>query len=245
MRYVRSFDLAALEPGATGPLLIRPDEGVGVSMRLHRGGTGDHRSSDSPNERFALVLSGQVALVAGSGAEPASAGSVIFIPAGAGTSLNGSDSAYWLEIESSAPVEKEVPPTRARVIKVDESRFEGSGFAYQSLADRSTGCRSLRLNMLQVQPGAGSPDFHIHAFAQLYVILDGEMTIDIGRARMRAPRHSIVCLPPGVVHRNFNASDAVERHISLLVPEPEKGEIFDYAVEIREHEAQMLASVPR
>jgi len=159
--------------------------------------------------------------------------------------LNGNGSTYWLEIEVSAMLENEVPPRPAHVIRVDESRFEGMGFAYQSLADRSTGCRSLRLNLLQVQPGAGSPDFHIHAFAQLYVILDGEMTIDVGRARLRAPRHSIVCLPPGVVHRNFNASNAVERHISLLVPEPQQGEIFDYAVDIHEHEATMLAGIPR
>lgn len=66
------------------------------------------------------------------------------------------------------------------------------------------------------------------------------MTIDVGKKRQVAGAHTLVFFPAGVVHRNFNASDMVERHITLLVPEPGEGEIFDYAVIIHEHEAKLL-----
>lgn len=51
-------------------------------------------------------------------------------------------------------------------------------------------------------------------------------------------------LPEGVVHRNFNAGEAVERHAALLVPEPPSDAIFDYAVTVHDREAEMMTGLP-
>jgi mannose-6-phosphate isomerase-like protein (cupin superfamily) len=240
MRYVRPFDPSSLSPGTTSDWIVSPAEEMGVSMRLKRGGDLAPLRTEAGVERFALVLLGEAVLEQVTGRLPAARGSLAFIPAGQPGAVSGNADAVWVEIEASAAPGHALPA----VASLDPARFEGAGFAYQRLADRSTGVRSMRVNTLQVQAGAGSPDFHIHTFAQLYVVLDGEMTLDVGRARLRAGPNSIVCLPPGVVHRNFNASDTVERHVSLLVPEPIEGAIFDYAVRIEEREAQLLTRLP-
>lgn len=249
MRFIRPFDPRMSAGGTAGPWLVDPAEGFGVSIRLRTGERQleEMRVAAATTDRFALVLGGELQLSTLEWTEGASApeGAIVFIPAGAAGSLRASAGSVWLEINGSVPQNPAGSADRARVIRVDPSRFEGRGFLYQSVADRSTGSRSMRVNWLQVDPGAGSPDFHIHAFAQLYVILEGEMTVDIGRTRHRATRHSLVCLPPGVVHRNFNGSASLERHISLLVPEPTKGEILDYAVEIHEHEAELMKAAPK
>jgi quercetin dioxygenase-like cupin family protein len=197
------------------------------------------------SEHYALVLRGELRLLARDGDARLRSGELIFVPGGAVGSVAADEGTVWLEIEAPTPSGETGGERSARAIHVDDNRFAGSGFAYQSLVDRNGGARALRMNLMQVQPGAGSPDFHIHAFAQIYAILSGEMTVDVGRRRYTAPANSIVFLPPGVVHRNYNASDTVERHISLLVPEPVKGEIFDYAVTIHEREAELLKELPQ
>jgi quercetin dioxygenase-like cupin family protein len=243
VRYVRPFDLKPSQPGTERAPLIDAEEGFGVSIRLARGGTADESPRGS-GERFSLILAGEGTLHTHNASIQAPKGSVVFSPPGATGVLRGPEDTYWLNVEATS-AHSSVTAGDARVIKIDASRFEGAGFAHQSLIDRSMGCESLRLNVLQVQPGSGSPDFHIHAFAQIYVIVEGQMTLDIGQARHTACGHSIVCLPPGVVHRNFNASGAVEKHYSLLIPEPQAGQVFDYAVDIHPHEAQLLTAIPR
>lgn len=245
MHYIRTFDVSGLEPGRSGDWLLGPSDGAGVTVRLRRGGGDSTPTASAGAERYALVIQGAAQLVTRERRDPAGAGELMFIPAGVPAAVTGDATAVWAEIEAPLPLAPQAAnAAEARVIPVDHSRFQGQGFAYQSLVDRDQGAQTLRMNVLQVQPGAGSPDYHIHAFAQIYLIQDGEMTIDIGRARLVAPRHSLVYLPPGVVHRNFNASGSLERHVSLLVPEPREGEIFDFAVTIHDKEAEMLAEIP-
>lgn len=245
MKIVRPFDASTLGAGEAGEWLLRPDEDEGVAVRLRRGGGAPAPLEGFPLERFAIVLEGEVVLATSGASETAGPGEILFIPAGSEASIEGSSDAIWADIEAPvAPMDRGMNDCRPAIIRIDKSRFSGGGFAYQSLVDRSVGARALRINLMQVQPGAGSPDWHIHAFAQMYIILDGEMTLDVGRRRLKAPKNSLVVLPAGVVHRNFNAAAEEERHISLLVPEPAEGQIFDYAVTIHETEAELLTAVP-
>jgi mannose-6-phosphate isomerase-like protein (cupin superfamily) len=242
MRYIRSFDPASVSSGECQTLL-GADEGLGCDIVLRRG-AGAQDISINAQERFALILAGEAMLTFGEESKAAVSGDMMFIPAGVGGAFSGNADCTWVEIH--APLESGVssPTDQAGVIKIDHSKFEGDGFAYQAMIDRASGSGTMRINVLQVQPGSGSPDFHIHAFAQIYVIQEGEMTIDVGRRRVTAPANSLVVLPEGLVHRNFNASGAVERHVSLLVPEPKEGAVFDYAVTIHEEEAALLTSIP-
>jgi len=242
MRYVRPFHRDVLAPGGAD-WLLSPAEDVGCSIQLRRGGL-DAVAQESRDERFALVLSGEVKLVTPEQETAATKGDLIFIPLGRTAVIAGGSEAFWIEVAAPVPAETEAAEGEARVTKVDQSRFEGQGFAYQSLVDRSVGATTMRINVLQVQPGSGSPDYHIHVFAQIYVIQEGEMTIDVGRRRFKAGQDTIVVLPAGVVHRNFTAAAATERHMSLLVPEPRAGEIFDFAVTIHDKEAELIGQVP-
>jgi mannose-6-phosphate isomerase-like protein (cupin superfamily) len=242
MRYVRPFHRDVLAPGGAD-WLLSPAEDVGCSIQLRRGGL-DAVAQESRDERFALVLSGEVKLMTPEQETAAAQGDIIFIPVRKNAAITGGSEAFWIEVAAPAAAETGAGKGEARVMKVDQSRFEGQGFAYQSLVDRSVGATTMRINVLQVQPGSGSPDYHIHAFAQIYVIQEGEMTIDVGRQRFQAGQDTLVLLPAGVVHRNFNAAAATERHMSLLVPEPRAGEIFDFAVTIHDKEAELIGQVP-
>jgi mannose-6-phosphate isomerase-like protein (cupin superfamily) len=170
-------------------------------------------------------------------------GATLFVPAGVQAEIAGAPEAYVLEMVARRP--QVVDGRAATITLTDEDRFEGDGFAYQTLADRAGGSTGMRLNLLRVAPGSGSPDFHIHAFDQVYFILEGEMHIDIGRRTFRAGAGSLVYIPAGTVHRNYNAGPEIERHISLLVPEPGDGMVFDYAVTIHEYEAEIMTALPR
>ena len=245
MKYLRPYDLNALAPGADGEWLLAPGDGAGVSVRLRRGGAKATQTIFQDKERFALVLRGAARVEYGGQVTTAATDDLAFIPAGIAGAFAGEQDAVWAEIDAPLPdgiafVGDGIP----KVVRVDQSKFEGTGFAYQSMIDRKQGSRTARINVLQVQPGAGSPDWHIHAFAQLYLIQEGEMTVDIGRGRYRAGKDTLVFLPPGLAHRNFNASGRIERHVSLLVPEPKEGEVFDYAVTIHEREAELIVQLP-
>jgi quercetin dioxygenase-like cupin family protein len=242
MRHIRSFDTSAVAPDGT-QLLIEDSEGLGCTVALRRGGT-PQPTSKSTQERLALILEGEAVLTLDGENKSAVTGDMLFIPANCSGAISGDGNSVWIETHASLDDGKTSTIDQGQVIKIDHSKFEGDGFAYQSMIDRNSGSGTMRINVLQVQPGAGSPDFHIHAFAQIYVIQEGEMTVDIGRQRMVAKANSLVVLPQGVVHRNFNASDGIERHVSLLVPEPLEGAVFDFAVTIHECEAELLTSIP-
>lgn len=117
---------------------------------------------------------------------------------------------------------------------LDPSKFKDTGFTHQPLIDRGAGAKTMRMNSMQVQPGAGSPDCHIHAFTQIYLIQDGEMTIEIGRSRVKAGRTPLCSSPPAL--SIATSSTSIERHVSLLVPEPSQSGTFDYAITIHDRE---------
>ena len=235
MRHLIDLDA----PGAAGAGLLGP--GATCQIRDVRGpGAGPYANPSS--ERLYFVLSGAPVLEPGGvvlGIED-----LVHAPPGAQARLSGKPADRWLEVVVPVPEDQAGAAAEAQVVRVDRARFEGGGFAHQSLVDRSSGSRAVRINMIEVAPGAGSPDFHIHAFDQLYLILQGRMQVEIGVTRMSAGPMTLVYLPAGVVHRNYNVGPGLERHISLLVPEPAAGAVFDYAVEIHPREAEMMQAVP-
>lgn len=245
MRFLRSFEL----DGPAGPAkdwLISPDEEVGCSMRLMRGGDAIKDAESSPRERVAVVFAGKVTLTSNDGDTDAGTGDSIFIPANMPAAVNGEAGSAWVEIETDDIADGAAYPDDMRPIVKNSSdragfiNYENSGFWVNAVFDRNMGTKNVRLNALEVEDKVGSPDWHIHAFTQFYLIQDGEMTVDIGRAKFQAGPNTLVMLPAGVVHRNYNVSGGMEKHVALLVPEPPKDAIFDYAVTIHEREAEML-----
>ncbi len=69
-------------------------------------------------------------------------------------------------------------------------------------------------------PGSGGPPTHVHRFEQVYVMVEGETTIPYGQDSPKIRKNDIAIIPPGVVHTNVNQSTGIERHLTLLLPEP-------------------------
>ena len=107
------------------------------------------------------------------------------------------------------------------------------GFTTTPLAGRGSGCGSLSLRVNEIEPGHEPLPWHIHDFDQFYFILDGQMQVEVASERFVASPLDLVALPAGVPHRNWNAGPGVERHLAMLVPEPEAGSPADLEVEFR------------
>ncbi len=196
-------------------------------------------------DRTLIVLGGALRVTTGGVGHDVEAHALAFLPAGTPHRLAPQGAACTL-LEIRGPQDEGSPPLCEAdpVRRLRPENFTKSGFAYQSLIDREGGSRHLRVNIVDVQPGSGSPDYHIHDFDQFYFILSGEMQVEIGHRRQVAAAGSFVHLPAGLVHRNYNAGPGVERHLTLIIPEPQTGAIFDYACTIHQHEAEIMEQAP-
>jgi len=236
---VRPVDFAAFKPtafhsqfiadrttGIDSAMLIctrvPPGTGTGIGLHVHVA------------DQFYYILRGRMYLQIGASEYTAERGSLVFIPAGAPhwnwnagdedevhaelivpAPPSGHPAAYAVQVPglTSAPAED---PFYVRPL--DESRFEPDRFSAIALADRTTGSRSCRINVVQVPPGKGTP-LHLHTFDQFYFILSGAMQLQIGLDKYTAGPNTYVLLPAGVPHRNWNDGPDMERHLALLVPE--------------------------
>jgi mannose-6-phosphate isomerase-like protein (cupin superfamily) len=62
---------------------------------------------------------------------------------------------------------------------------------------------------IRTPPGKGSwRGMHTHEFDQLYYILEGTLTMQIGEEVFDAPTGSLVVIPAGTVHENSNRTHA-------------------------------------
>lgn len=254
MRHIirAAFDRASDDAWLTGP----PGSGDNVAARALRiaqtDAAGDMQAARV--DRSLYLLAGQATATIGDRTFEIEADTLVFLPAGTPHRIvaRGRAPADFLDMFAPAPplplleaaLPRPVDGADALVRPLDAAAFTSGGFAYQALLSRATGSQHLRLNMVEVQPGAGSPDFHIHAFDQFYMIIDGEMTVEVGRERFVAGPGSFVLLPAGLVHRNYNRGPGRERHLTLIAAEPAEGAIFDYAVTIHEREAEFIATIP-
>lgn len=189
-RALRFLDVVLDDPrgalqGAPGShcWLIEPDEGLGCSVRLARGGGGAETAAVL-RERVAIVPQGKVVLTTEAGDHAGSASDLLFLPAGTAGAFEGPEGAAWIEVEALEPAGGEAGPSEhgPRAVPIDPHAFIGAGFGYQAQLGRARGARSIRANAVQVSPGSGSPDWHIHPFAQFYLIREGEMTVEVGRS---------------------------------------------------------------
>ena len=92
-------------------------------------------------------------------------------------------------------------------------------------------------------PGSGGPKPHVHRFEQAYFMVEGETTVMEGLDNYVAKKNDLVINGIGVVHTNANHSTGIERHITLLLPEPEK-EPFDIEFEMKGPAASSSAPAP-
>jgi quercetin dioxygenase-like cupin family protein len=106
------------------------------------------------------------------------------------------------------------------VRKFDPDTLDRSQFDSQVLADLET-CLVVACRAPAGQPG---PARHVHGSDQVYYVLDGEMRLELDNSTHVAGRDSLVFIPAGTPHHNWNAGDEPELHLDILVPPPARGQ---------------------
>jgi mannose-6-phosphate isomerase-like protein (cupin superfamily) len=122
---------------------------------------------------------------------------------------------------------------------LDEGKFDPERFSQVILADRSSRCNNVSFGVFRVPPGGSSPQLHVHRVDQVYFVISGTMSLQIGFEEYTAGPNSLVILPAGMPHRNWNAGTEPEYHINLRVPEPDPASgPWDLPVHIGSEEAR-------
>lgn len=191
-----------------------------------------------PVDQLYYVVDGEMQLVLGSERFVAGAGTLVYIPAGTPHHNwnEGDVDEFHFEVlaPTPAPGQEVMVPTEStdaggRPYLVKALRDDGDeptlpGFSIQRLLRRADGSEHMSLYVGTVEAGGAGPGTHIHAFDQFYYVLDGTMSVEVGLDRYTATRHTLVVLPAGVPHRQWNDGPGPERHLTLIAPEPAPGE---------------------
>ena len=93
-------------------------------------------------------------------------------------------------------------------------------------ASTMTGAK-IQFRMDSCRPGVCGPPTHVHKFQQVYFETEGQTLVEYGLMTYHLPKYSLVVIQPGVVHTNRNDSTAVERHVTLLMPQLTDGSPAD------------------
>jgi len=178
------------------------------------------------------------------------ADSLVFVPAGlAHCNWNdgpGTESHFEMIVPAPSPMAQvdlvvdspeDVPAEHradrpAYVRKVDRTVLTEAlpGMWVQSLADRESGSESTLMYYVEVGPGDAGPDTHIHEFDQYYLVLQGQLTVEVALQTHVVDAGSLVVLPAGVPHRQYNNGYTTEKHLAIISPQPEPGQPVDRKV---------------
>lgn len=113
--------------------------------------------------------------------------------------------------------------------KVDVAAFSPigpGGRLRQILLDPGSGGQEGTILYMQDPPGSNATGdgHHIHSFEQIFYILSGVMDLEIRDQQHQARPGTLVVLPPGTPHRNWNGSSEPLVLLSMWVPSPKQGE---------------------
>jgi len=99
----------------------------------------------------------------------------------------------------------------------------------QVLLDRASGAEHCTAAYIRTPAGGGSPEgMHVHDFEQVFYVLDGTMTVQIGDDRQEVSSGSLIVFPAGQPHRNWNATDTPTIHLAFAAPAPKVGDKGTY-----------------
>ena len=116
---------------------------------------------------------------------------------------------------------------------VDFATIEATASRFtQSLLDRDSGATTCSINCIKTPIGDGSPaGLHTHPFDQVFYILEGTMSLEIGGEQHEAGPGSLIVFPAGIPHRNWNADAEPTLHLAFNTPLPDPAVPFATPVE--------------
>src|SRR3954452_19793577 len=99
---------------------------------------------------------------------------------------------------------------------VDFGAYRRDGYEWQHLYNGEV-CRVIASH---VPAGTAAPPHHVHPVDQLYYVVYGEMQVVLGEERFVAGPDTLVYIPAGTPHHNWNEGDVDELHFEVLAPAP-------------------------
>jgi mannose-6-phosphate isomerase-like protein (cupin superfamily) len=247
---IRTPDVSPLSQGASSEILGGPANGSEnaylLYTRMAPGARGPALFT-LPVEHYYVVLSGRMTVQIGTDTFTAEPMTGVVIPAGVPHSAWNADAQPEAHLEAIAPAPSRdllamVKPAQPRKvdnaaqyirrIAVPAAKDLKPGLNGQVFTNRAMGsANTVRLD--STMPGSGGPATHVHRFEQVYFFVEGSTTIVYGADKRNASKNDIVLLAPAVVHTNVNESGAPERHLTLLLPQPEDGAPADIEFEMK------------
>jgi mannose-6-phosphate isomerase-like protein (cupin superfamily) len=247
---IRAADVSPLSQGASSEILGGPTNGSENAYLLYtRMAPGAHGPAlfTLPVEHYYVVLSGRMTVQIGTDTFTAEPMTGVVIPADVPHSVWNADAQAEAHLEAIAPATLRdllamVKPAQPRKIEnaaqyirriaVPAAKDLKPGLNGQVFTNRAMGsANTVRLD--STMPGSGGPATHVHRFQQVYFFVEGSTTIVYGADKRKASKNDIVILAPAVVHTNVNESGAPERHLTLLLPQPEDGAPADIEFEMK------------
>ena len=245
----RPVDLSPLGKDVSSEIVAGPANGLDSAFLIYTrmpAGTRGPAMYTLPVDHTYLVLSGQLNVQLGTDKFVAGPDTLVLVHAGVPHEAwnAGSGPVSVLEVVTPAPSDdlaSLMKPAQPRKIENAASFIRvaqpigntGKGTNSQPLAARATnsGDSHLQERIDNANPGFGvGPGLHVHPFDQIYFVLAGTMTLQYGVNTYQVQPNTFAIIPTGVVHYNKNTGTVPERHVTLLLPEPEK-EPFDLPVQ--------------
>jgi mannose-6-phosphate isomerase-like protein (cupin superfamily) len=248
---VRAVSITASVTTATTEILSGPTNGSDnaylMFTRLPAGGRGPAMST-LPDDHLMLVLEGQLNIQIGTDTFVVEKNQAACIPrlvpheiwndgpepeAHFDVIAPGSSRDLKSMFKAAQPRKVENAAQYIRTTKVPAQTDMKSGLNGATFAERKLGYNE-QLRIDSTLPGQGGPKPHIHKFEQVYFSIEGETTLTYGLLTYPLPKYSVGVIQPGAVHTNNNRTSAVERHITVLLPEPlDRSEPLDIEVELK------------
>lgn len=256
MEYMRPFtNEQAFDTGFRGyraQILRFAESGVMIASYIEEGGCGPGLHYHHCDQVYFLV-EGNMNVRLGDDTHAIGPNTLVFIPAGLphcnwndgpGTETHfeilapapppGSEIAFPVSSEADIPLERRA--TRSGFVQSLDpvSAREGMpGFRVLPLIDPDNGSANVMLNYAELDPGSGGPGTHIHEFDQYYLVLEGTLTVEVALQTHQAQPRTLVVLPAGVPHRQYNDGTVTETHLTVLAPPPAPDKPWDRGVELK------------
>lgn len=242
---IRTADMSAPSgKGALSEILSGPTNGSENAYLIYtRMAAGAHGPAlfTLPVEDDYVVLSGKMSVQIGTDKFVAGPYTAVIIPANTPHAVWNAeaDPEAHFEVISSANPHKDLSrdlmsmlrPAHAtkvenaarciREIKIVAASDLKPGLNAQTWTDLARGS-PIQIRLDSALQGNGNTKTHVHLFEQVYFGTEGDMGLTYGLEGLTVKRGDIAIIPPGVVHANA-VTTAVERHITLLLPQPPAG----------------------
>jgi mannose-6-phosphate isomerase-like protein (cupin superfamily) len=248
MRHIIPVDFSFFPPDAfKGLRLAGPGTDTGIESAFFilsnvPPGCGGPKLHMHPVDQLYYVMSGTMKVQLGTDVFVVHPETLVYIPAGTPHCNwnEGTEPEYHLEVFAYKPdlaallefTEPRKIPNADKLIRPlkDNEWIRKPGFSMNRLLTRGNGGSGKAQFYVAetTKGGGGGGGLHIHDFDQFYYILEGTLTIQIGRKRIDVGPHNLVLLPAGIVHANINERDELERHLTIIVPEPEGDVRYDH-----------------